>query len=98
LKILPVSDKYLDLAHDVMAKMKSAGIRVEIDDRSEKIGYKIRDAEVKKTPYMAIVGEKELLSGTVSVRQHGKGDQGSKTIDEFKDELIKINKPDSEIN
>lgn len=76
-KILPISDKFLDGARALEKEMRMAGIRAEVDDRNEKIGYKIRDAEVKKVPYMAVIGEKELLAQSISVRQHGKGDQGS---------------------
>ena len=96
LKILPVSDRFLDYARSVERKAAEAGIRAEVDERSEKVGYKIRDAEVKKNPFMAIVGEKEQESGTVSVRQHGKGDLGSRSIDDFLSQLTHTNKPGSE--
>ncbi len=72
---------------------KGAGIRTEIDDRNEKIGFKIREAEVQKVPYMVIVGEKEQESGTVSFRLHGKGDQGSVPLDQFIDKLQQSNRP-----
>ncbi len=82
-KILPISDKYSEYAHHVAARLKSADIRSEVDDRSEKIGRKIRDTELMKTPYMLIVGEKEMSESTVSVRVHGDGDKGAEPIDTF---------------
>lgn len=81
--VLPISDKYSEYAHEVAAKLKAADIRAELDERSEKIGRKIRDTELMKTPYMLIVGEKEAADGTVSVRKHGEGDKGSVSIDDF---------------
>jgi len=81
--VLPISDKYSGYAHEVMKKLKAADIRAEIDERSEKIGRKIRDTEVAKTPYMLIVGEKEAADGMVSVRKHGEGDKGSVTAEAF---------------
>lgn len=82
-KILPISDKYSEYAHAVAAKLKSADIRAEVDDRSEKIGRKIRDTELMKTPYMLIVGEKEMNDDMVSVRVHGEGDKGAVPVDTF---------------
>ncbi len=82
-KILPISDKYSEYAHHVAALLKAADIRSEIDDRSEKIGRKIRDTEMMKTPYMLIVGEKEMADNQVSVRIHGEGDKGTVSIDAF---------------
>jgi threonyl-tRNA synthetase len=83
LKILPISDKYSEYAHNVAAMLKAVDIRAEVDDRSEKIGRKIRDTELMKTPYMLVVGEKEMNEGTVSVRKHGEGDKGSMPIADF---------------
>lgn len=68
-KVLPVSDKFLDYAGEIEAKLKEKGIRVEVDDRDEKLGYKIREARMDMVPYMIIVGEKEMLNHTISVRQ-----------------------------
>jgi threonyl-tRNA synthetase len=82
-RILPVSDKYLDYARAVLSQLKSNAIRAELDDRTEKVGYKIRDAEVKKIPYMAVVGEKEQSSNTASVRRHTAGDQGAQSLEQF---------------
>jgi threonyl-tRNA synthetase len=81
--VLPITDQYADYARDVLEQLKGAGIRAEYDDRNEKIGYKIRDWELKKVPYMLVVGEKEKSGGTISVRQHKKGDLGSMSRDAF---------------
>jgi threonyl-tRNA synthetase len=81
--ILPISDKFNDYAQNVLNLLKNYDIRGLVDDRSEKIGKKIRDTEVKKIPYMLIVGEKEVESNTVSVRKHGEGDLGSMSIEAF---------------
>ncbi len=82
-KILPISDKFMDYAEIVSQKLKNSDIRVEIDDRSEKIGKKIRDTELAKIPYMLIIGEKEVAEQRCSVRRQAKGDLGSKSIEEF---------------
>ncbi|NNV56692.1 threonine--tRNA ligase [Limnovirga soli] len=82
-KILPISDKFMEYTNEVKAELRSAGIRVEIDDRSEKIGRKIREAELSRVPYMLVLGEKEMTEGKLSVRRQGKGDLGSQTIAEF---------------
>jgi threonyl-tRNA synthetase len=82
-KILPVSDKYNDYAQDIAQFLEISDIRALVDDRNEKIGRKIRDAEVTKIPYMLIVGEKEATSGELSVRRHGQGDLGTMTRENF---------------
>ncbi len=82
-KVLPISDKYMEYAKTVSQKLKKADIRAEIDDRNEKIGKKIRDTELMRVPYMLVVGEKEMTEGKVSVRRQGKGDQGMQMLDEF---------------
>ncbi|MBS1763232.1 MAG: threonine--tRNA ligase [Bacteroidetes bacterium] len=87
-KILPISDKFMDFAKEVRDKLFDEGIRVEIDDRSEKIGKKIRDTELLKIPYMLIIGEKEMTANAVSVRKHGKGDAGSLPVAEFLSEIL----------
>ena len=89
-KILPISDKYSEYAHQVEETLKIAGIRSDVDDRSEKIGRKIRDTELMKTPYMLIVGEKEMAEGTVSVRIHGEGDKGAVTVSSFANDINSI--------
>ena len=85
--ILPISDKFLPYAHEVNAAMRQAGIRSKADDRNEKIGKKIRDAEMMKIPYMMIIGEKEMAENKVSVRIHGQGDKGMLALDEVVDKL-----------
>ena len=82
-KILPVSEKFADYAEKVSDALKEAGVRVETDDRSEKLGYKIRSAQMEKVPYMLIVGEKEVEGECVSVRRRDEGDIGSMSVDEF---------------
>lgn len=82
-KVLPISEKYMDYANKVMNDLKEAGIRTEIDDRAEKIGYKIREARLQKIPYMLVVGAKEEEEGKVSVRSRFLGDEGAKSLDEF---------------
>jgi threonyl-tRNA synthetase len=86
-KILPISDKFMDYGEAVLKKLKAAGIRAEIDDRNEKIGKKIRDTELAKVPYMLVFGEKEIENNAVAVRKQGKGDQGVKNLDEFIKEI-----------
>jgi threonyl-tRNA synthetase len=86
-KILPISDKFMDYAKTVLAKLKNVGIRAEIDDRNEKIGKKIRDTELMKVPYMLVIGEKEMNEGKVAIRRQGKGDLGTKDADEFIQEV-----------
>ena len=87
-KILPISDKFMDYAKEVLQKLKKADIRAEIDDRNEKIGKKIRDTELMKVPYMLVVGEKEVNENKASIRKHGKGDVGAKSVDEFLKEIV----------
>lgn len=87
--ILPISEKYQKYAEKVLTLLENADIRAEIDDRSEKTGRKIRDAEMKKIPYMLIVGEKEEEVDTVSIRKHKEGDLGTKSISDF---IADINK------
>ena len=87
--ILPISDKYMDYSKEVLNSLKISDIRAEIDDRSEKTGRKIRDAEVRKIPFMLIVGEREAGERKISVRRHGGEDLGSMSIEEFKNLVIK---------
>jgi threonyl-tRNA synthetase len=75
-KILPISDKFMPYAQEVLAELRKAGVRAEIDDRNEKIGKKIRDTELMKVPYMLVIGEKEMTEGQLSIRRQGKGDLG----------------------
>jgi threonyl-tRNA synthetase len=86
-KILPISDKFLDYGKTILQKLKKADIRADIDDRNEKIGKKIRDTELMKVPYMLVIGEKEMNEQKASVRRQGKGDLGAKLVDEFIDQI-----------
>ena len=88
-KVLPISDKFMEYAKSVRDKLDEAGIRVELDTRSEKIGYKIREAQTAKIPYMLIVGQKEEEEGTVSVRSRFAGDEGGRTLDAFIADILK---------
>lgn len=85
--VLPISDKFNDYANTVKTDLIARGFRGWVDDRSETIGKKIRDNELKKIPYLLVVGEKEASSQTLSLREHGKGDQGSMTLDAFAEKL-----------
>lgn len=82
-KLLPIADRHLDYLYDVKKKLEANGIRCEIDDRSEKIGFKIRAAQLEKVPYMLIAGDKDIENGTVSVRSRKNGEQGAVTLDSF---------------
>ena len=82
-RVLPMSDKYMEYGQKVLAELKEAGIRAEIDTKAEKIGYKIREARLQKIPYMLVVGAKEEENGVVSVRSRFKGDEGQKGLDAF---------------
>jgi threonyl-tRNA synthetase len=86
--VLPISDKFLDYARNVVQFLKKHDIRAFVDERSEKAGRKIRDAEVAKIPYMLIVGEKESAAGEVSVRKHGGGDLGVLSMPAFADHVL----------
>ena len=81
--VLPISDRHLDYAAKVKDRVKDAGLRVELDERQEKIGYKIREAQLQKIPYMLVVGDRESAEGTVSVRTRSGGDQGASPVDAF---------------
>ena len=86
--VLPITDAVSDYAKQVFDSLKASGIRAEFDDRNEKIGYKIRDWEMRKVAYMLIVGEKEKTNRTVSIRQHKKGDQGVVRMEEFQTRIL----------
>ena len=91
-RILPITDRQHEYARQVLADLKASGIRVEIDDRSEKIGYKIREGQLQKIPYLLVLGDKEIEMGGVAVRHRKQGDLGSQKLDEFismiKDEIV----------
>ena len=82
-KVLPISDKYMEYGKKVLEELNEAGIRAELDQRAEKIGYKIREAQMQKIPYMLVVGAKEEESGVVSVRSRFAGDEGQKSLADF---------------
>lgn len=81
--VLPVSDLFVDYAYEVKESLEQAGIRVQVDARNERLGFKIREAQQSKVPYMLIVGEQEQASGSVSVRKRGEGDLGTQPIQQL---------------
>ena len=82
-KLLPIADRHIDYLNTVKAKLEAAGIRCEVDDRSEKIGFKIRSAQMEKVPYMLVAGDKDIEAGTVSVRSRKAGDEGASSLEDF---------------
>ena len=82
-KVLTISDEYKEYADKITRQLLDKNIRIEVDDRNEKIGYKIREAQVQKVPYMLIIGEKELKDNVISVRSRKDGDIGQMSIDKF---------------
>ena len=89
MRILPITDKHADYAHALKKKMFDLGLRVEVDDRSEKIGYKIRESQVLKTPYTLVVGDQEVASGTAAVRKYGEKTSETMPVDAFIDAIQK---------
>lgn len=87
-KILPITDRHVDYARKLAAMMRAKDIRVEIDDRNEKIGYKIREGQMEKVPYMLVIGDKEAETGTVAVRKRGQGDRGAVPAEDFIADLL----------
>ena len=87
-KVLPISDKYNDYAESVTKSLKNRGVRVEADYRAEKIGYKIREARLERTPYILVVGEKEATNNEVSVRSRKNDDEGAVKLDTFIERII----------
>ncbi len=88
-KILPIADRHFDYAYDVKKQLEAKGMRVEIDDRNEKIGYKIREARLQKVPYMLVIGDSEVEAGAVAVRQRGEnGDLGAMPLADFIDKAV----------
>jgi threonyl-tRNA synthetase len=86
--VLPIADRHLDYARGAAERLRAAGLRVEIDERSESIGKKIREAEVLKVPYMLVVGDKEQEVDSVAVRRHTEGDLGDQPVDEFAERAL----------
>ena len=89
-KVIPVSEKSMEYASGVYEKLKAAGIRVELDHKDEKVGYKIRQAQLEKVPYMLVLGEKEAAEGAITVRSRDKGDLGRAQLDDFIQEIKKL--------
>ena len=87
-QVLPIADRHLDYARQVRAMLVDAGLRVDVDDRQEKIGYKIREAQLQKVPYMLVVGDKEVAEGTVAVRGRSDGDLGSRAVKTFVQDVL----------
>lgn len=87
-RILPISGVHNEYAYDVKAKLEAKGIRVEVDGRNEKIGFKIREAQVQKIPYMLVIGDAEMNGGSVSVRKRGEGDLGAKQVEQLVEEIL----------
>ncbi|MDD6728081.1 MAG: threonine--tRNA ligase [Eubacteriales bacterium] len=87
-KLLPIADRHLDYLYEVKKALEAKGIRCEIDDRSEKIGFKIRSAQLEKVPYMILAGDKDIEANTISVRSRKNGDEGATTLDEFLARII----------
>ena len=88
-RVLPISEKHHEYARKVYERLQEHDIRVELDDRNEKIGYKIREAQVQKIPYMLIVGDKEIEEGNVSLRSRKDGDLGPISLDNFIEKILK---------
>ena len=86
--VLPIADRHLDYGRGVLERLRSDGLRVELDERSESVARKIRDAELRKIPYLLVVGDREQESGEVAVREHGRGDQGSEPVSGFAERLL----------
>ena len=81
--VIPISEKHAEYANELLAKLEAAGIRAEADTRNEKMGYKIREAQLQKIPYMLVVGDKEAEAGTISLRSRKNGDEGTMSAEEF---------------
>ena len=81
--VLPIADRHVDYARATVERLAAAGLRAELDERQEKIGYKIREAQLQKIPYMLVTGDREAAEGTVAVRTRAGGDQGARPVDEF---------------
>ncbi len=96
--VLPISEKFNDYAEKVVEYLNQHDVRAMIDDRNEKIGRKIRDNELKRIPYLLIVGEKESAEGLVSVRAQGEGDKGQMSMEAFKDFILGVVKEEIEAN
>ena len=87
-KLLPIADRHLDYLYEVMKQLEDKGFRCEVDDRSEKIGYKIREAQLEKVPYMVVVGDKDIENNTISIRKRKEGDLGAMTVEQFLEKIV----------
>ena len=87
-KLLPIADRHLDYLNEVKKQLEDKGFRCEVDDRSEKIGYKIREAQLEKVPYMVVVGDKDIENNTISIRKRKEGDLGAMTVEQFLEKIV----------
>ena len=87
-KLLPLADRHLDYLYEVKKQLEDKGFRCEVDDRSEKIGYKIREAQLEKVPYMVVVGDKDIENNTISIRKRKEGDLGAMTVEQFLEKIV----------
>ncbi|WP_417102279.1 threonine--tRNA ligase [Hominenteromicrobium sp.] len=87
-KLLPIADRHLDYLYEVKKQLEDKGFRCEVDDRSEKIGYKIREAQLEKVPYMVVVGDKDVENNTISIRKRKEGDLGAMTVEQFLEKIV----------
>lgn len=87
-KLLPIADRHLDYLYEVKKQLEDKGFRCEVDDRSEKIGYKIREAQLEKVPYMVVVGDKDIENNTISIRKRKEGDLGVMTVEQFLEKIV----------
>jgi len=88
--VLPITDRHIEYARKVAERLREAGLRAHLDDRNEKVNFKIREAQLQKVPYMLVIGDREEQSGSVAVRNRRHGDQGSKPLDEFLAEIRRL--------
>ena len=86
--LLPIADRHLDYLYEVKKQLEDKGFRCEVDDRSEKIGYKIREAQLEKVPYMVVVGDKDIENNTISIRKRKEGDLGAMTVEQFLEKIV----------
>jgi threonyl-tRNA synthetase len=87
-RVLPIADRHAEYARSVRDRLEAAGLRAEVDERQEKVNYKIREAQLQKIPYMLVTGDREVAEGTVAVRSRSGGDQGSRTVEAFVDAAL----------
>jgi threonyl-tRNA synthetase len=87
--VLPIADRHAEYAASVAARLRAAGARAELDDRSESLGRRIRDAEVRKVPYILVAGDREVDAGLVALREHRKGDEGSVAVEELAERVAR---------